>query len=182
MGITTKFASLLLAVALAGPAGGQEIAQQMFARGLEAEKAGKIREASKHYESAAAGGISAAFGRLGMLAANRGANTSAADWYDRGAATCDGASQLGLVLAYRMGNGRKADGSQAYAWLIAAQRSKNNWTAEELERLATLERDIPAYMPARQIAEAYCLGLDYYINACGGSHIMSRLERWVYCE
>ena len=81
-----------------------------------------------------------------------------------------------------MGKGRKASGDLAYAWLIAAQRSKSDWSAEELDRLATLERDIPAYMSEKKTSAAYCLGLDLYIDACGGSLLMTRLERWVYCE
>ncbi|VAW15443.1 hypothetical protein MNBD_ALPHA09-1293 [hydrothermal vent metagenome] len=163
-------------------AASQEAAETLFARGLEAEKAGRPDSAAKLFQSAAAGGVAAAYGRLGMLAAARGADKSAADWYEKGARACDGASQLGLALANRMGKGRKASGDLAYAWLIAAQRSKQDWTAEEVVRLADLERDIPAYMSNEKATAAYCLGLDLFINACGGHQLVTRLERWVYCR
>jgi TPR repeat protein len=172
----------MLCLCAAGAATAQDIAREMFDRAGKAEADGKPAEAAKLYEQAAAGGVAEAFGRLGILAAARGAHKTAADWYERGAKACDGTSQLGLALAHRMGQGRDANGDIAYAWLIAAERAKSDWSDSEMERLATLERDIPAYMSSAQISAAYCLGLDFYIDACGGTHLMTRLERWIHCE
>lgn len=174
-------AAALLAIVPAAVAA-QDIARTLFERAEAARLEGNRTEASKLYEQAGAGGVAEAFGRLGDMAAEQGADKSSADWYERGAKGCDGASQLGLALAHRNGRGREANGDLAYAWLIAAQRSTSEWTAEELQRLAALERDIPAYMSSAQVAAAYCLGLDFFIDACGGRHIMTRLERWMYCE
>jgi len=185
---TIAYAMALLALVViwatpgAPDAVAQETAKTVFSRGLDAEKAGQLDQAAKLYQSAAEGGYGEAFARLGMLAASRGADKSAADWYEKGAQACDGTSQLGLALANRMGKGRKASGDLAYAWLIAAQRSKDDWTAEDLARLSDLERDIPAYMSKQKAEAAYCLGLDLFIKACGGHQMLTRLERWVYCN
>lgn len=172
----------VLLTAFAGVADAQDVARDLFARGEAAEKAGNRAEAAKLFEQAAAGGVVSAFGRLGILAAADGRHKTAADWYERGAKVCDGTSQLGLALSHRMGQGRDADGDLAYAWLIAAQRAKSDWSDEELDRLSTLERDIPAYMPSSQIRAAYCLGLSFHIDACGGRQLITRLEKWLYCE
>lgn len=105
-----------------------------------------------------------------------------ADWLEKAAGQCQGDAQLAYALALREGRGRTADGEEALAWLIAAERARNDWTEADLERFAALEREIQAYMSSEQVKGAYCRGLDLFADSCGRGDILSRLERWLYCK
>lgn len=105
-----------------------------------------------------------------------------ADWLEKAAKQCQADAQVAYALVLRQGRGREADGEEAFAWLIAAERAKEDWTEAELEELATMETEIPAYMSSEQVKGAYCRGLDHFAEACGSGSTLFRIERWYYCR
>lgn len=104
-----------------------------------------------------------------------------ADWLEKAAAQCVGEAQLAYGQALREGKGREADGEEAFAWLIAGERAKDDWGQADLEHIATLQRDISAYMSSEQVTGAYCRGLALFSESCGGGGILFRIERWRAC-
>ena len=122
-------------------------------------------------------------GRALMTASGvRGDDRAGADWLEKAARQCFPPGQLAYALALREGRGREADGEQALAWIVAAQRASEDWRNEDLERLAALEREISAYMSSEQVRTAYCAGLDLLAEGCGSSGILFRIERWLVCD
>ncbi|NND49798.1 MAG: sel1 repeat family protein [Rhizobiales bacterium] len=106
---------------------------------------------------------------------------SGADWLEKSARQCFAPAQLAYALALREGRGRQANGEEAFSWIIAAERSSDDWQSEDLERLSTLEREISAYMSTEQVERSYCNGLELLASGCGNASILFQIERWLVC-
>lgn len=119
------------------------------------------------------------------LMTGRGArqdDAAGADWLEQSARQCFAPAQLAYALALREGRGREADGEEAFAWIVAAERASETWERPDLDRLARLEVEITGYMPSAQVRSAYCRGLDILAASCGTGDILFRIERWLVCE
>ena len=106
---------------------------------------------------------------------------SGADWLEKSARQCFAPAQLAYALALREGRGRQANGEEAFSWIIAAERSSDDWQSEDLERLSALEREISAYMSTEQVERSYCNGLELLASGCGNASILFQIERWLVC-
>ncbi len=104
------------------------------------------------------------------------------DFLEKAAKQCHAQAQLDYALALRKGNGRIANGEEAFAWMIAVERSSESWVKDDIERISTLQTEISAYMSSSQIKSAHCLGLGFISEGCGGDGILYQIERWLVCE
>ena len=107
---------------------------------------------------------------------------TAATLYERSANQCGATAQRALVDIYRLGQGRKPNGELAFAWLVAAQRASDNWSAQAVADFDRLTEELPAYMSDAQRHGAYCRGLELLAQSCGAGGILRRIERWLACS
>lgn len=147
---------------------------------------GDARRAFKLWQGAAERGAPRGqyeAGRALMIGSGVRKNDQAgADWLEKSARQCHAPGQLAYALALREGRGREANGEEAFAWIIAAERSSDDWASADLERLSTLEREISAYMSSEQVERAYCTGLEFLAEGCGDAGILFQIERWLVCR
>ena len=107
---------------------------------------------------------------------------AAASFFEQAANQCGAPAQLALVDIYRKGEGRKADGALAYAWLISAQRASNDWSKQNVTKIERLTNELPAYMSGKQRHGAYCRGLKLLAKSCGAGGVLRRIERLLACS
>lgn len=107
---------------------------------------------------------------------------TAAKLFEKAANQCSAPAQLALVDIYRKGEGRKANGVLAFAWLISAQRATNNWSKQMVVDIDRMTNELPAYMSGKQRHGAYCRGLKLLAKSCGAGDVLRRIERLLACS